>query len=126
DAGPTQDSEMLWFNQVKRAPLPTFKKAWFASQAFRRAVSGAINRHDIVRLVYAGHATPAAGPFSEANKVWFNPALKPHAYSPGDSLSALKQAGFSLRSNRLYDRDGNAVEFSVITNSGNKARARIA
>lgn len=126
DAGATQDNEMVWFNQVKRAPLPAHKKTWFASQAFRRAVSGAINRQDIARLVYAGHAIPAAGPFSPENKIWYNRDLKPHAYAPQESLRALEKAGFKLRDKQLYDSSGNAVEFSVITNSGNKSRARIA
>lgn len=126
DAGATQDSEMLWFNQVKRAPLPEYKKAWFASRAFRRAISGAINRQDIARLVYAGHAKPAAGPFSETNRLWYNRQVQPHPYSPGESMRALQQAGFHLSGKQLYDSNGNAVEFSVITNSGNKSRARIA
>ena len=91
DAGSTQDNEMLWFNQVKRAPLPEYKKAWFASQSFRRAVSTAINRNDIVRLVYAGHAKPAVGPFSEANKVWYNSALKAERYAPEAALRAPRE-----------------------------------
>src|SRR2546422_8995965 len=44
DAGPSLDSEQMWFNQVSSAPLPTYKKAWFRSQNFRRAISEAINR----------------------------------------------------------------------------------
>jgi peptide/nickel transport system substrate-binding protein len=126
DAGPSFDNEMIWFNQVQRAPLPDYKKAWFRSQIFRRAISGAINRQDLVRLVYRGHAQPAAGPFSEANRLWFNPAVKPHAYASEESLRQLQRAGFRQKGGRLYDSSGNLVEFSLITNSGNKARSRIA
>jgi peptide/nickel transport system substrate-binding protein len=126
DAGPTQDNEMLWFNQVKRAPLPEYKKAWFASQSFRRAISMAINRADIVKLVYAGHAKPAAGPFSESNKLWYNTAVKAESYAPEAALRALQKDGFVRKGAKLFDRAGHPVELSLITNSGNKARARMA
>src|SRR5579863_4929905 len=39
DAGRSLESEMMWFNQVPSAPLPAYKKAWFASKEFRRAIS---------------------------------------------------------------------------------------
>jgi peptide/nickel transport system substrate-binding protein len=126
DAGPSFDNEMIWFNQVAGAPLPDHKKQWFRSRAFRRAVSGAINRQDIVRLVYRGHAQPGAGPFSAANRMWFNAAVKPHAYAPEAGLEELKKAGFRYSAGKLYDAKDNLVEFSVITNSGNKARSRMA
>jgi peptide/nickel transport system substrate-binding protein len=126
DAGPSNDNEMLWFNQVARAPIPEHRKAWFRSRVFRRALSGAINRSDIARLVYRGHAEPASGPFSAANRLWFHPKLKPHPYTPDESLRDLESAGFHKRAGKLYDASGNPVEFSLVTNSGNKSRARIA
>lgn len=126
DAGPSFDNEMLWFNQVAASPLPEYKKQWFRSQVFRRSLSGAINREDIVRLVYRGHAKPGAGPVSDANLLWFNRKLKPHAYAADQSLKDLQKAGFRLKDGTLYDAGGKAVEFSVITNSGNKSRVRIA
>ena len=38
DAGVSLDSEEMWFNLVPTAPLPDYKKAWFASTNFRRAI----------------------------------------------------------------------------------------
>jgi ABC-type transport system substrate-binding protein len=64
DAGPSLDSEQLWFNQVAKAPIPVYKKNWFRSANFRKAISEAINREDLSRIVFHGHAQPAAGPFS--------------------------------------------------------------
>src|SRR4051812_23572331 len=72
DAGPSLDSEFMWFNQVPTAPIPDYKKAWFNSQNFRVAISRAINRADISRIVYGGHARPAFGPTSPSNHLWFN------------------------------------------------------
>jgi peptide/nickel transport system substrate-binding protein len=126
DAGASLESEMMWFNQVTSAPLPAYKLAWFKSSAFRLAVSRAINRPDICRIVYRGHARPAEGPISPANQFWFNSALKPHPYDLASSRKLLEGEGFRLRGGLLYDQDGHAVEFSVVTNAGNRNRERIA
>ena len=126
DAGPSLDSEQMWFNEVARAPLPGFKKNWFRSATFRRAISEAINRDDLARVVFRGHAQPAVGPVSSANKFWFNAKLKPEIYSTDLALKALQVEGFRLENGALKDKEGNAVEFSIITNSGNKSRERMA
>ncbi len=126
DAGPSLDSEQLWFNEVAKAPLPAYKKNWFRSANFRRAISEAINREDLSRIVYHGHAQPAVGPFSPANKFWFNAKLKPQTYSPDAALKALQADGFRMENGALKDKDGNEVVFSIITNAGSKTRERMA
>jgi peptide/nickel transport system substrate-binding protein len=126
DAGPSLDSEQMWFNEVAKAPLPPYKKAWFQSAVFRRAISQAINRDDMARIVFRGHAQPAIGPVSPANKFWFNARLKPTGHSPEDALKALQTDGFRLENGALKDKAGNPVVFSIITNSGNKYRERMA
>jgi peptide/nickel transport system substrate-binding protein len=126
DAGPTMDSEEMWFNQVAASPIASYKKEWFRSTAFRRAVSEAINRQDLVRIVFNNHATPASGPVSPANQFWFNAKLKPHAFDQAAALQRLATEGFRLQGTTLLDHSGHPVEFSIITNSGNKARERMA
>jgi len=126
DAGPSLDTEQMWFNEVAKAPLPAYKKNWFRSTAFRRAISAAINRADLSRVVFRGHAQPALGPVSPANRFWFNAKLKPELYSPETALKALQGEGFRLENGTLKDLNGNDVVFSIITNSGNKYRERMA
>jgi peptide/nickel transport system substrate-binding protein len=126
DAGPSLDSEQMWFNEVAKSPLPGYKKTWFRSANFRRAISQAINRDDLARVVFRGHAQAAIGPVSPANKFWFNAHLKPETYSPDAALKALQGEGFRMENGTLKDKDGNEVIFSVITNSGNKYRERMA
>jgi len=126
DAGPSLDSEQLWFNEVAKSPIPAYKKNWFRSANFRRAISEAINREDLGRVVFHGHAQPAVGPFSPANKFWFNSKLKPQTYSPDAALKALQTDGFRMENGALKDKDGNAVVFSIITNAGSKVRERMA
>jgi peptide/nickel transport system substrate-binding protein len=125
--GASLDPEFLWFNQAPAKNMPEWKRKWFTSPVFRRAVSGVIHRDDIARIVYRGHAHVAAGPISPANRFWFNAALQPLAAEPPEAaLKSLAAEGFSLRDGVLRDRDGHAVEFSLITNTGNHARERMA
>jgi len=62
DAGASLDSEFMWFNQVANSPIPAYKRNWFRSTTFRRAMSGAINREDLSRVVFSGHAQPGVAP----------------------------------------------------------------
>jgi len=126
DAGVSSDTEQLWFNQSSSAPIPDYKRAWFASTNFRRAISAAINREDMARVVFRGHAKPAIGIISPANKFWFNSKLKPHPYDPAAALKLLQQDGFHQENGVLKDKSGHAVEFSIITNAGNRPRESMA
>jgi len=126
DAGPSLDTEQMWFNQVAKSPIPDYKKAWFRSTSFRRAISSAINRADLCRVAFNSRATPAIGPISPTNKFWFNARLKPTTFDQQDALKRLEQDGFRLKDKVLRDRGGHEVEFSIVTNAGNKYRERMA
>ena len=125
DSGPGLDSEQMWFNQVPTSPLPDFKKAWFHSTAFRVAISKAISREDIVRVVFAGHAQSSYGPVSPANHFWFNAGLPAPKLDQAEALRLLEKAGFRQQGDTLRDSAGHAVEFSLATNSGNKLREQM-
>ncbi len=126
DIGPALENEFVWFNMAPSASLPEHEKAWFAARNFRLAVSHAIRRDDLCRVAYGGHATPGVGPFPPANLLWFNRKLKPHTFDLELARRLLAEADFRAESGRLRDRAGHAVEFSLITNAGNKARERMA
>jgi peptide/nickel transport system substrate-binding protein len=126
NAGPSLDAEQLWFNQSPAAPLPEYKKAWFRITEFRSAVSEAINRGDLCKIVFAGDAKPAYGPISPANHFWFNSALPEPKYNPQNALRLLSKAGFRYETGVLKDQAGNRVEFTLVTNSGNTAREKMA
>ena len=125
--GASLDSEFLWFNQASAADLPEWKKKWFTSAVFRHAISASIQRGDIARIVFRGHAHPATGPFSLSNRFWFNASLEsPFPFDTQSALRSLNSEGFLLKDGILRDRDGHAVEFSLITNSGNRPREAMA
>ena len=56
----------------------------------------------------------------------FNAKLQPHPFDQKSALRRLAQDGFRLQDGVLRDRDGHKVEFSIITNAGNKYRERMA
>lgn len=126
DAGPSLDFEQVWFNQNPASPLPPYKKAWFQSQAFRQAISMSINRQDLCRVVLRGRAQPAYGPASPANIRWYRADLNGNGFSRDKARQLLQGAGFKLNGPTLVDAQGNPVEFTVITNAGNKTRERMA
>ena len=126
DIGTSLDSEFIWFNQVPAAPIPDYKKKWLPSTGFRLAISEAINRDDLCRIVFGGHASPAVGPVSPADLFWFNKSLRPHPHDPQGALRRLQQEGFRLDRHVLNDFDGHPVEFSLVTNAGNKYREQMA
>ena len=123
--GASLDNEFLWFNEAPAKTMPDWKRKWFTSPAFRHGISNAIHRDDIARIVYRGHAHPAASPVSTANKFWFNAALKAPVGDATASLKILAAEGFKLRDGVLRDRDGHPVEFSIVTNSGNRPREQM-
>jgi peptide/nickel transport system substrate-binding protein len=125
DSGPGLDSEQMWFNQATTSPLPDYEKAWFRSTEFRVAVSKAINREDIARIVFAGHAQQSYGPVSPANHFWFNAVLPAPKFDQTEALQLLEKAGFRKQGSTLRDSSGHAVEFSLVTNAGNKLREQM-
>jgi len=125
NAGVGLDSEFLWFNQVPTSPLPDYKKKWFQTTEFRRALSLAINRADLARVVFFGYATPAYGPVSPSNHFWFNASLPAPKHDPQGALGQLTKAGFRFENGVLSDSSGHHVEFTVITNSGNAVRQKM-
>ena len=124
--GASLDSEFIWFNEAPSTSIPEWKRKWFTSTNFRHAISRAINRDDIARIVFRGHAHPAAGPVSPANTFWFNAALKPLPYDERSAIQALDADGFHLLGGVLRDGADHPVEFSIITNAGNRTRQAMA
>ena len=106
DLGASLNTEQLWFNQSPAAPLAEFEKSWFQNRGFRVAVSEAIHRADLARIAYNGHATPAYGFISPANRMWHNEALQYPHESVAEAARMLAASGFNRSGNQLYDAAG--------------------
>jgi peptide/nickel transport system substrate-binding protein len=131
DLGPSLEYNFLVFNQndlsSKKLDGIARKQSWFRDLKFRQAVSVAIDRDSIVKLVYGTRGAALWGNVGPGNKLWLNTAV-PH---PSRSLDAarqlLKSAGFTWnQAGQLVDTSGQPVEFSIITSSSNTQRMQMA
>jgi peptide/nickel transport system substrate-binding protein len=135
DAGPGLEYNFLFFNlndrSEKSSPDFTRKQKWFSDVKFRQAVSAAIDRDAIVRLVYQGRAAALWGPVTPGNRRWANASLSHAPRSLDRARTLLKEAGFSWSAassgeSTLVDSDGKPVEFSILTSSSNADRSKMA
>jgi peptide/nickel transport system substrate-binding protein len=131
DLGPSLEYNFLVFNlndlSSKKLDDITRKQAWFRELRFREAVSAAVDREAIVRLVYGKRGTALWGNVGPGNKLWMNQALPHPQRSVETARQLLKSAGFSWSSaGQLLDPSGKAVEFSIVTSSSNTQRMKIA
>lgn len=121
DLGPGLEYSFLFFN------LGAGGKPWFAKSEFRQAVSAAIDRESIVRLVFGGHAYPLSTHVSPANRLWVNERIPRPVRSIERARNLLQQAGFRWNGDHaLIDPQGQRVEFSLITSAGNEDRMQMA
>src|ERR1700733_2594825 len=131
DLGAGLEYNFLFFNlndlSSKSLPEIARKQAWFQDVRFRQAVSAAIDRDSLVRLVYGGRAAPLWTQVTPGNKLWIDPAIAHPALSVAHGRELLRSAGFSWKSDgSLQDSHGRPVEFSILTSSSNAQRVKIA
>ncbi|MGA8144995.1 MAG: ABC transporter substrate-binding protein [Candidatus Acidiferrales bacterium] len=131
DLGAGLEYNFLFFNMndlaSKSLPEIAAKQSWFRDLRFRQAVSAAIDRAGIVRLVYNGRATPLWGQVTPGNKLWIDATLAHPARSLDHARQLLQSAGFSWKSDgALVDSHGAAVEFSILTSASNAQRTKMA
>jgi len=135
DAGPGLEYNFLFFNLNdlgdKTAPETARKQKWFRDVQFRQAVSAAVDREAIVRLVYQGRGAALWGPVTPANRRWIDAAIPHPARSLDKARQLLRDAGFRWTNEAqgepaLVDAEGKPVEFSVLTSSSNADRTKMA
>jgi peptide/nickel transport system substrate-binding protein len=131
DLGPSLEYNFLVFNlndlTSKQLDGIAVKQAWFTDLKFRQAVSSAIDRDGIVKLVYSGRGAALWGNVSPSNKFWVDQALPHPPRSVDHAREMLKSAGFSWKADgQLVDPRGVAVDFSIITSTSNAQRAKMA
>ena len=125
DLGATPSTTFLVFNQNPNAKIPKYKLKWFRNRTFRVAISHAIDREGIVKLVYNGLAEPLYTPITSANRPYYDENYYPKfEFDLEKAKKLLESIGFKDRDGDgiLEDEEGNDLEFTLLTNAGNKER----
>lgn len=132
DLGPGLEYDFLFFNLNALAghhppAALAAEQQWFRRVRFRQAISAAINRRAIVRLVFEGRATPLWDQVTPGEKRWVNAAVPHPGHSAARALRLLAAIGFHRGANgTLRDRHGRPVQFTLITNPSNPQRMQAA
>ena len=131
DLGPGLEFQFLLFNMNSLDPGKmselTAKQAWFKDLRFRQAVSLAMDRKGMARLVYGGRATPIWGNVTPGNKLWLNTTLPHPERSLEEGRKLLQASGFSWNNDgALLDQQKKPVSFSILVSSSNAQRSKLA
>jgi peptide/nickel transport system substrate-binding protein len=132
DLGPDLEYNFLLFNLNSTLPAEAGeirrKQQWFNDVRFRQAISSAIDREGMNRIVYHGRGAPIWTHVSPGNRLWFDSSTPRPARSLSHSRDLLRAAGFSWREEdgSLIDRRGTPVEFSIVTSSSSSERTEMA
>lgn len=119
DLGPGLEADALWMNLSPAAAGRQPPKPWLRSDAFRQAISTAIDRRELCDIVFAGMCDPIAGPVTPASGAWFMPDL-PSGHDA--ALARATLAGLGLqdrnRDGMLDDDQGRPVRFTLLVPRG--------
>lgn len=133
DLGPATGTTFMVLNLNPRKDKMTGKpyvdpkkSRWFRDLNFRKAIDYAIRRDQIVQNILMGVGAPLFTAESLAS-VYLNKDLADgHPYNLEQARAYLKASGFRWNEkNQLLDREGNRVEFELITNTGNLERESV-
>lgn len=131
DLGPSLEYNFLFFNlndlAGRNLPRQEAKQRWFRDEKFRQAVSAAIDREAIVRLVYGGRGAPLWGHVTPGNRNWVNRAVPKPPRSLARARALLESAGFKRAGGgALLDTVGQKVEFTIAAPASNAERTQMA
>lgn len=112
-------------NKEGKPYVDPIKGKWFRDLNFRKAVDLVIDRENMVYNVANGFAKPLFTPES-LNSIFLNENLKSYPRDAEKAKELLRLSGFTWdKKGRLRDKEGNRVEFDLLTNAGNTEREAI-
>ena len=103
------------------------KLAWFQNKQFRQAVAHLVDKETIIAEVQHGIGYPQWSSISPAAGDFHNPDVRKYEYDLDraneilDGLGWVDTDGDGVRE----DGDGNAIEFTLVTNTGNSVREEV-
>ncbi len=107
--------------------LPSEKLGWFQNKEFRQAVAHVIDKERIIDEAQHGVGYPQWSSISPAAGDFHNPNVRRYEYDLGkaneilDGIGWVDTDGDGIRE----DGEGNQIEFSLVTNTGNSVRVKV-
>ena len=100
---------------------------WFRNKQFRQAVAHSIDKGTIIDQVQHGLAYEQWSSISPAAGDFHNPDVRKYEYDIAKANQILDSIGWTDTNGDgiREDSDGNEIEFSLVTNTGNSVRERV-
>jgi peptide/nickel transport system substrate-binding protein len=88
----------------------------------RQAMMFAIDRQKVIDDIFKGTAVVATSNLTPALTSWYTADVTPYAYNVDTANSLLDEAGWTLGSDGVREKDGQKLSFTCTTISGDQAR----
>jgi peptide/nickel transport system substrate-binding protein len=93
-----------------------------ADKKVRQAMMFAIDRQKVIDDIFKGTATVATSNLTPALTSWYTADVTPYDYNVDTANSLLDEAGWTLGSDGVREKDGQKLSFTCTTISGDQAR----
>ena len=103
------------------------KLKWFRSKEFRQAIAHSMDKDTMIEDVYDGVGYPQWASVSPAAGDFHNPNVRRYEYDIDKANEILDGLGWvDTNGNGIREDDeGNEIEFTLVTNTGNTVRGRV-
>lgn len=117
-AGPDPGTSFIVLNQNPEF-VPEPKLSWFTDVKFRQALYHGVDKHTILDMAMNGQGYIQDSPINMRNEFFLKDDLKTYPYDLDKAHEILEEAGYPLGGDGVRrDKDGNEIEFDLITNPG--------
>lgn len=126
NTGSSLGSYFLAFNQQAKI---FWKKQWFQSRDFRRAIAYALDRDSMIDTVFNGFAVKQCSPLSPSLPLFFDSTVACYSYDPRKAKTLLEKNVHFVspgNSETLRDENGHEVKIVLSVNAEDPARLTIA
>lgn len=95
----------------------------FKDRNVRRALTMAINRRQLIDVLWQGYATECVSPVHPSQTMYYNPTIKPLPYDPEAARQILASVGWSdSDGDGIIDKNGQPFEFTMKTSLAHQDR----
>lgn len=100
------------------------RRELFKDKRVRQALAMAVNIPEIIEYLLYGEGEQTTSPFLKQSD-YYNKEVIPLPYDPQKSLKILEEVGWKKNQEGWLEKDGQLLQFNLITNSGNPYREAI-